>query len=250
MSVVLCETCVVTPQMLLRREHHTMQVESLQMDMKVMETEDAFNDVLQTTWQPRGLERFFMAPRKLCVRRLWRYSTCSTPQRMIITAFAPSLHSGTKFITRSVLWRKVATIRLPVPAQAAVRSVLHRVTHQLTACPGANHDGCSSAVTELPGGTAGGKTTAPMWSSSRPARIRCRSPSHPGGTGLRPSHARYACLLLPARTNRASYSTLLHQVGTIRKEVSTQELTSSVLTWADFGSSRFRLLPFSEFAVF
>ena len=56
-----------------------MQVESLHMDMKVMETQDAFNDVLQTTWQPRGLERFFMAPRKLCVRRLWRSSACSTP---------------------------------------------------------------------------------------------------------------------------------------------------------------------------
>ena len=43
----------------------------------MVETVDPFNDVLLTTWQPGGLQRFFMAPRRLRMRRLWRSASCS-----------------------------------------------------------------------------------------------------------------------------------------------------------------------------
>lgn len=56
----------------LLRGSHKGQMDSLYLDIELEESVDAFNDVLLTTWQPHGLTRFFMAPRRLRMRRLWR----------------------------------------------------------------------------------------------------------------------------------------------------------------------------------
>jgi len=47
-------------------------MDNLHLDIEVESSVDAFIDVLLTTWQPSGLGRFFMAPRRLRMRRLWR----------------------------------------------------------------------------------------------------------------------------------------------------------------------------------
>lgn len=59
-------------QTLLNRVEQRIQVGSLTVTLKVVETVDTFNDVLETVWYPHGLEQLFMAPRIFRVRRLWR----------------------------------------------------------------------------------------------------------------------------------------------------------------------------------
>lgn len=62
----------VALQTLLNRGQQKLKVDSMNLTFKPVEIVDPFNDVLETTWVPRGLERFFIAPRILRVRRLWR----------------------------------------------------------------------------------------------------------------------------------------------------------------------------------
>ena len=60
-------------QTLLKGDHQSIQVDSLNFKAEVVETVDEFNDVLHTTWHPQGLlSRFLIAPREIDVRRLWR----------------------------------------------------------------------------------------------------------------------------------------------------------------------------------
>lgn len=59
-------------QTLLNRNEQKLKVDSINLTFKVVEIVDQFNDMLETTWLPRGLDRFFIAPRTLRVRRLWR----------------------------------------------------------------------------------------------------------------------------------------------------------------------------------
>lgn len=59
-------------QTLLNRNEQKLKVDSMNLTFKVVEIVDQFNDTLETTWLPRGLDRFFIAPRILRVRRLWR----------------------------------------------------------------------------------------------------------------------------------------------------------------------------------
>jgi hypothetical protein len=60
-------------------------MDSLYLDIELEESVDAFNDVLLTTWQPHGLTRFFMAPRRLRMRRLWRCDFKATGQHIKFT---------------------------------------------------------------------------------------------------------------------------------------------------------------------
>lgn len=62
------------PQSLLK---HKSEMNDIFLDTEVEESVDPFNDVLLTTWQPSGLQRFFMAPRRLRMRRLWRSASYS-----------------------------------------------------------------------------------------------------------------------------------------------------------------------------
>ena len=77
------------------------QADNLYLDIEVEESVDAFNDVLLTTWQPTGLGRFFMAPRCLRMRRLWRWGP---PVPTIPSPFPPSpVHLCASFTRRPSL---------------------------------------------------------------------------------------------------------------------------------------------------
>lgn len=65
---------MLLPLQSLLRQNTKSEIDDFHVDVEVIENVDPFNDVLLTVWQPSGLQRFFMAPRRLRMRRLWRWA--------------------------------------------------------------------------------------------------------------------------------------------------------------------------------